>query len=81
MENDSDRPEALFKIRVNGRERVMPRDATLPLSVREALTILGYPGRHFAVAVNLHFVARGLYETTQLKNGDSLEIVSPMQGG
>lgn len=35
----------------------------------------------FAIAINEHFVAKSQYPTTPLKDGDRIEILSPMQGG
>lgn len=35
----------------------------------------------FAIAINEQFIPRDQYSSTQLKPGDRVEIVSPMQGG
>lgn len=35
----------------------------------------------FAVALNGHFVPRSECMTTELKEGDSIELLSPIQGG
>jgi sulfur carrier protein len=35
----------------------------------------------FAVALNGEFVPRSLYAQTQLSQGDSLEVLSPIAGG
>lgn len=35
----------------------------------------------FAVAINQTFVPRSNYASTELKAGDDIEILSPMQGG
>lgn len=35
----------------------------------------------FAVALNGTFVSRGSYPTTQLEEGDKLEVLTPVQGG
>lgn len=35
----------------------------------------------FAIAINHHFIPRSQYIEIQLKPGDSVEIVAPMQGG
>lgn len=35
----------------------------------------------FSVAINQQFVAQGLYQTTLLADGDSVDIFSPIQGG
>lgn len=35
----------------------------------------------FAVAINGDFVPKSNYESVQLKEGDKVDILSPMQGG
>lgn len=35
----------------------------------------------FAVALNQEFVGQADYQTTEIKNGDSIELFSPIQGG
>ncbi|WP_049722869.1 sulfur carrier protein ThiS [Gilvimarinus polysaccharolyticus] len=35
----------------------------------------------FAVAINNTFVPKHLYVTTYLQDGDTLDVVSPIQGG
>ncbi len=41
----------------------------------------GLGGRVVGTAVNEVFVAAASRETRQLKNGDRVEVVAPMQGG
>lgn len=41
----------------------------------------GYTDSYFAVAVNQQFIPRTAYLETRLNDGDSIEVVSPMQGG
>ena len=50
-------------------------------SLQEVLMREGYTNPCIAVAVNKQFIPRGQYADMFLKNGDSVEIVSPMQGG
>ena len=38
-------------------------------------------GSAFAVALNQNFVPRNQYTNTALTSGDSVELLSPMQGG
>jgi sulfur carrier protein len=42
---------------------------------------LDYRTEGFAVALNGTFVALKAYETTTIKANDSVEILSPVQGG
>ena len=52
------------------------------LSVTELLQQLGYEAsQRLAVAVNLEFIPRSAQSEHQLKDGDDVEIVAPMQGG
>lgn len=46
-----------------------------------ALAELGYQGAKVATAVNGGFVARSARDTTELRDGDALEVIAPMQGG
>jgi sulfur carrier protein len=65
-----------MRIFVNGdRHEIAP--ATLAL----ALTALGYGGKKVATAVNGRFVPAPARAATDLKDGDQVEVVAPMQGG
>ena len=46
-----------------------------------ALDSLGLGGRKIATAVNGRFVAAAARPSTQLADGDRIEVVAPMQGG
>lgn len=46
-----------------------------------ALNALGYGARKIATAVNGRFVAAGARPDLELRDGDKVEIVAPMQGG
>ena len=62
---------------INGEERAVPR----PASVRGALEALGLLSRPVAVELNGNLVRRADQETTALKPGDRVEIVSFVGGG
>ena len=47
----------------------------------QVLEELGYGGKKVAVAVNETFVPRGGWRTREIKAGDRLDIVAPIQGG
>lgn len=65
-----------MQITLNGE----PRDiAALTLSA--ALDELGYGAARVATAVNETFVPQTLRETTELADGDRLEVLTPRQGG
>ncbi len=50
-------------------------------NVAALLETLGYEGGFFAVAVNQDVVRRAKWAETQLVDGDSVEILTPRQGG
>ncbi len=63
---------------VNGeRQDVQPDTDT----VAALLKALGYEGGFFAVAVNQEVVRRAKWTETPLTDGDSIEILTPRQGG
>ncbi|MEP0072490.1 MAG: sulfur carrier protein ThiS [Marinomonas sp.] len=47
----------------------------------ELLIELGYGDSVVATAVNGDFVAQGNRVNTQIKEGDRIEVLAPMQGG
>ena len=51
------------------------------LSVAGLIEHLQLAGRRVAVELNFEIVPRSLYETTLLKEGDTLEIVHAIGGG
>ena len=53
----------------------------VPGNLAEALEALGFGGRKIATAVNGRFVAALARSTTELSDGDRVEVVAPMQGG
>ncbi len=66
-----------MQIAVNGEKKSICETASLEIALDE----LQVETRYFAVAINRVFVPKSLYATTMLKDGDELEILSPMQGG
>ncbi len=50
-------------------------------TLADALAELGYGTARVATALNEAFVPATLRDSTQLSQGDRLEIVAPMQGG
>ena len=50
-------------------------------NVAALLEALGYEGSFFAVAVNQEVVRRANWAETPLAEGDSVEILTPRQGG
>ena len=67
----------MITISLNGQPSQVVADTTLS----EAVIDWGYAEQLFAVAINDTFVARNQYQETLLKEGDRVDVVSPMQGG
>lgn len=51
------------------------------MTIDQLLIDNGYDGKLVAVAVNHEFTPKTSYATTTIKDGDTIEIVAPMQGG
>jgi len=58
-----------------------PYPCEAPLSIKDLLAHTGRGEMLIAVAHNGTFVPKTAHETTFLTEGDSIEIVAPMQGG
>ncbi len=61
----------------NGEKKFLRVNTTL----KDILIEVEERFKPFAVAVNQHFVSQIHYATTLLKDGDEVEIITPMQGG
>jgi sulfur carrier protein len=71
-----------FGVTVNGREVTFARTSDEPgISILELLAQAKYPPNAVAVAVNGEFVPRSQHAETKIGEGDSVEILSPQQGG
>ena len=51
------------------------------LTLQEVLKRNGFVTGNFAVAINRKFIPRGQYNETEVKDGDLIDVVTPMQGG
>lgn len=67
----------MIEIIVNGERTEIPAG----LNVKEAIKALEYTQEGFALALNGTFVAISTYESTKIRDNDSLEILAPVQGG
>jgi sulfur carrier protein len=76
MQKEAVRNDSAISLTVNG-ERKQLRARTL----RELLAELEFEGSFFAIAVNREVVARERWDEPLLRNSDSIEIVTPRQGG
>ena len=62
---------------VNGKIMEVEDEITLARLIAR----LGWDRQIGAVAINLTFIPAGTYETVQLKEGDTVEILAPVYGG
>lgn len=69
-------PKAL-QVTINGQ----PKSFEAPLNLYDILEQEELIGMMIAIAQNGTFVPKSQYETTNISNGDMIEIVAPMQGG
>jgi len=67
----------LIAVSHNGQTQQLPADTHLAA----AIEIWGYGEKKIAAAINGNFIARTSYHQTQLKQGDKIDIVSPIGGG
>ncbi|MFY8273591.1 sulfur carrier protein ThiS [Pseudoalteromonas sp. SSDWG2] len=66
----------MMKIYINDQEFEVQE----AISVIQATELYGAKAP-FALALNGQFIAQQAHATTQLKAGDSIDILSPIQGG
>jgi sulfur carrier protein len=66
-----------MRVLVNGQ----PVDLREGITLEDLLRELGVRREFTAVALNREVTARSRYATTQLQEGDRIEIVRPMAGG
>lgn len=68
-----------MKLWINGEEIIT--EITSLLEFLEWRNQTSDENNTYAIAVNEQFVPRAHYASTQLNEGDRIEILSPMQGG
>ncbi|MGH1457250.1 MAG: sulfur carrier protein ThiS [Alphaproteobacteria bacterium] len=66
-----------MKIMLNGERQTLENKHT----IEKLLERNGYNGKLVAVALNGEFLPKTNYATTEINDGDKIEIVAPMQGG
>ncbi len=67
----------MMKIQLNGEDKSLNANSNL----YEAIEQWQLSGQNFAVAINEQFIPKSAYNSTQLSDGDRIELVVPMQGG
>lgn len=67
----------MLNIRLNGEERTLPS----PRTIIEILGEYKISSQAIAVAINSEIIPRSLFEKTQIKDRDEIEIIHPVGGG
>ena len=67
----------MIKISVNGEIKEIKKG----LNVNQLIEALEYTTKGFAVAINTTFVSIKTYESTIINDGDTIDILAPVQGG
>ena len=67
----------MIKVSVNGEVKELEQN----LNVGQMIESLEYKVQGFAVAVNTTFVPIAQYDETIIKEGDTIDILAPVQGG
>ncbi len=66
-----------MRVTINGQ----PTEFASPANVAEMLIKLALPTRQVAVEVNKRLIRRADHESTQLRDGDVIEVVTLVGGG
>lgn len=70
-----------MNIHINGQAYSLTHEAKITVSAALAMYFIEPQQSTFAVALNGDFVSKADYDTTFVKNGDSVDILLPIQGG
>jgi sulfur carrier protein len=67
----------MIKVSVNGELKEVDEN----LNIKQLIEALEYKQKGFAIAVNTTFVSIKSYEETIINDGDTVDILAPVQGG
>jgi sulfur carrier protein len=67
----------MIKVTLNGEARSISTN----IKLQDAIEQWQLASATFAIAINEQFVPKSIYASTELHDGDCVEIVVPMQGG
>ena len=70
-----------MNIHINGKAYALGHENHISVSSALTLHFIEQQQSTFAVALNGDFVGKTDYDTTMVKNGDSLDVLQPIQGG
>jgi sulfur carrier protein len=67
----------MIKVSLNNEQKLLPQQSNL----HDAITLWQFINQKIAVAINGEFIPRASYSEYELKNGDKIDIVTPVGGG
>jgi sulfur carrier protein len=67
----------MIKVSVNGEIKEIKEN----LNIHQLIETLNYTQKGFAVALNTTFVSIKSYKKTIINDGDTIDILAPVQGG
>lgn len=70
-----------MNIHINGQAYPLAHEARITVTAALALYFIEPQQSTFAVALNGDFVSKDDYDKTFVNNGDSLDVLQPIQGG
>jgi sulfur carrier protein len=70
-----------MNIHINGNAYALPHENHISVSAALTLHFIAAEQSTFAVALNGDFVGKADYDAILVKNGDSLDVLLPIQGG
>ncbi|MBL4765385.1 MAG: sulfur carrier protein ThiS [Colwellia sp.] len=70
-----------MNIHINGNAYALPNENHISVSSALTLHFVEAQQSTFAVALNGEFIGKADYDSTIVNNGDSLDVLLPIQGG
>jgi len=67
----------MIQVTINGEPKQLQKNTT----ISEMLTQLDYQNEWLGVAINTTFISKTEHNQTIIKEGDNIDILSPIQGG
>ena len=67
----------MIQVSINGKPQQLKPDTT----IQEMLKTLDYQNKWLGVAINTTFISKTAHDKTIIKEGDHIDILSPIQGG
>jgi len=58
-----------------------PKELEAGSTITQMLQALGYDNQWLGVAINTNFIGKAAHDQTIIKEGDQIDILSPIQGG